>query len=40
MVRSLFDEVHALASCYGWREADILAMSGERRRQYLQRVMQ
>jgi hypothetical protein len=29
-------EVHALASAYGWREADILALSGARRAQYLE----
>jgi hypothetical protein len=29
-------EVHALASSYGWREADILAMSPARRRLYLE----
>lgn len=29
-------EVHALASAYGWREADVLAMSGRRRRAYLE----
>lgn len=31
-------EVHALAWAYGWREADILAMSPARRRFYLDRV--
>jgi hypothetical protein len=31
----LLREVHALASAYGWREADILALSAWRRRQYL-----
>jgi hypothetical protein len=30
----LFGEVHALARGYGWREADILAMSAWRRRAY------
>jgi len=29
-------EVHALALAYGWDEADILAMSAQRRRMYLQ----
>ena len=29
-------DVHALASAYGWREADILAMSADRRRRYLE----
>lgn len=31
-------EIHTLASAYGWREADILAMSAQRRRLYLQMV--
>lgn len=31
-------EVHALASAYGWREADVLAMSPARRRLYLSQV--
>jgi hypothetical protein len=31
-------EVHTLAWAYGWREADILAMSAARRRFYLDRV--
>jgi hypothetical protein len=31
----LATEVHTLASAYGWREADILAMSTARRRLYL-----
>jgi hypothetical protein len=33
-----FRDVHALASAYGWREADILAMSPWRREQYLDLV--
>lgn len=33
--RRLFREVDALARAYGWREADILAMSAVRRQQYL-----
>ena len=32
-------EVHLLASAYGWREADILALSPRRRQAYLQMVM-
>jgi hypothetical protein len=32
----LLHEVHLLASAYGWREADILAMSPGRRRIYLE----
>jgi uncharacterized protein (UPF0212 family) len=31
-------EVHTLASAYGWREADILAMSSQRRRLYLEMI--
>jgi hypothetical protein len=31
----LLREVHELASAYGWREADILAMSAARRQSYL-----
>jgi hypothetical protein len=31
-------QVHALASAYGWREADILAMSPWRRERYLEMV--
>ena len=34
--RRMLAEVHALASAYGWSEADILALSPERRRAYLQ----
>lgn len=33
--RRLFHEVDVLAQAYGWREADILAMSAVRRQQYL-----
>jgi uncharacterized protein YbaR (Trm112 family) len=33
-------EVHALASAYGWREADILAISPQRRQFYLEMVGQ
>ncbi|WP_437338758.1 hypothetical protein WME98_45240 [Sorangium sp. So ce296] len=36
--RRLVYEVHTLARSYGWREADILAMSGRRREAYLQMV--
>ena len=32
------DEVAALASAYGWREADTLAMSRMRRALYLERI--
>lgn len=34
----LLYEVHALASAYGWREADVLALSPVRRRAYLEMV--
>lgn len=32
------DEVHALASAYGWSEAEILALPAVRRRHYISRV--
>ena len=32
----LLNDVHLLASAYGWREADILAMSSARRQAYLE----
>lgn len=34
----LMREVHILASAYGWREADILAMSAWRRQRYLEMI--
>jgi hypothetical protein len=34
----ILHEVHTLASAYGWREADILAMSQARRQLYLEMV--
>jgi len=34
--RARFDEVNRLARAYGWREADILALSPQRRRTYLE----
>lgn len=34
----LLDDVHALASAYGWREADVLELSKTRRRHYLELV--
>ena len=37
--RRLLDEVHALASAYCWSEEQILALSEERRRAYLERVL-
>jgi hypothetical protein len=36
--RRLLQEVHVLARVYGWREADILAMSSMRRQLYLNMV--
>ncbi len=36
--KRLLGEVHTLARSYGWREADILAMSSMRRQLYLDRV--
>jgi len=32
----LLYQVHRLAAAYGWREADILAMSAQRRQQYME----
>ena len=37
-VRRLLIEVHQLALAYGWREADILAMSSQRRAGYLELI--
>ena len=34
----LLREIHSLASAYGWREADILAMSAQRRQLYLEMI--
>jgi hypothetical protein len=34
----LMREVHTLASAYGWRETDILAMSAWRRQRYLEMI--
>ena len=36
--KRLLNEVHTLARAYGWREADILAMSARRRQLYLEMV--
>ena len=38
LAKSYLNEVHILAWAYGWREADILAMSPARRQFYLERV--
>jgi hypothetical protein len=34
----LLDDVHRLASTYGWSEADILTMAPSRREMYLARI--
>ncbi len=39
-VQRILREVHQLASTYGWREADILAMSPQRRQLYLDMISQ
>jgi hypothetical protein len=36
--RRLLNEVHLLASAYGWREADILSMTAMRRQAYLELI--
>jgi len=36
--RRVVRDVHALASAYGWRESDVLALSAERREAYLELV--
>jgi len=36
--RVLLHEIHALASAYGWREVDILALTPWRRRAYLELI--
>ena len=38
LAKSYLNDVHTLAWAYGWREADILAMSPARRQFYLERV--
>ena len=37
-VRRLLSDIHALASAYGWSEADIMSMSAARRAVYLEMV--
>jgi hypothetical protein len=37
--RRTLDDVHQLASAYGWSEAEVLAVPPARRQQYLQRVL-
>ncbi|MEL7046258.1 MAG: phage baseplate protein, partial [Pseudomonadota bacterium] len=34
----LLGDIHALASAYGWTEAEVLAVTPWRRRQYLERL--
>jgi S-adenosylmethionine synthetase len=36
--RGILQQVHVLASAYGWREADILTMNPGRRQSYLEMV--
>ena len=38
LARRLLEEVHVLASAYGWSERNILAMSPARRQFYLERA--
>ena len=38
--RRTLDEVHALASAYGWTEREILTMSASRRRRYVSMIAQ
>lgn len=36
--RGILQDVHALARAYGWSEGEVLALSGQRRRMYLEMV--
>ena len=38
--RELLENIHLLATAYGWSESDILAMSDTRRRYYVERLLQ
>ncbi len=38
LAKQLLHDIHDLASAYGWRESDILALSNSRRRFYLSRI--
>lgn len=38
LARRILDEVHALASAYGWRERDILELAPNRRHRYLELI--
>ena len=40
LARRLLQEVHALASAYGWTEREILALSPARRQSYLEMAWQ
>jgi hypothetical protein len=35
----ILDEVHSLATAYGWTEAEVLALSSSRRRRYTERLL-
>lgn len=37
--RQLFDDIHLLASAYGWTEEDVLRLSSMRREAYVRRVL-
>jgi hypothetical protein len=38
MARAMLEDVHLLATAYGWREADVLSISAARRAFYLSRI--
>jgi hypothetical protein len=38
MAQAMLEDVHALATAYGWSERDVLAMPKARRRYYLSRI--
>ncbi|MFC7737936.1 hypothetical protein ACFQX4_19350 [Roseomonas sp. GCM10028921] len=38
LAQRMLDEVHLLASAYGWTEAEILRLSPQRRRRYIERI--
>jgi hypothetical protein len=37
--RQLFDDIHLLASAYGWTEDEVLRLSSIRREAYVRRVL-
>jgi hypothetical protein len=39
LARQLFDDIHLLASAYGWTEQEVLALSPVRRSAYVQRIL-